>query len=129
MAFVYIVRCAFNEPAREAAWNAWYSGPKIAQMLRKPHFRTCQRFKRAAGRGRDYLALWTLRSPEAFRTEQYTDDWGFFEWAPHITNWSRDLFDGGDTPEQAFAVPAQGRLTVVSFDGMNVQEAEAWRGR
>ena len=71
-------------------------------MLRKPHFRTCQRFKRAAGRGRDYLALWMLQSPDAFRTEQYTTDWGFFEWAPYITDWSRDLFDGGDTPEAAF---------------------------
>jgi hypothetical protein len=127
MAFVYVVRCAFNEPAREAAWNAWYSGPKIAQMLRKPHFRTCQRFRRAAGQGRDYLALWLLRSPEAFRTEQYTADWGFFEWAPHITNWSRDLFDGGDTPEAAFAVPAQGGLCVVSFDGLSPEAAAVSR--
>ena len=123
MAFVYVVRCAFTEPAREAAWNAWYSGPKIMQMLRKPHFRTCQRFKRAAGRGRDYLALWTLQSPDAFRTEQYTADWGFFEWAPYITDWSRDLCDGGDTPEAAFAVPEQGGLAVVSFDGLSVEKA------
>ena len=33
MAFVYIVRCNFNEPEKEQAWNDWYSGPKIAQML------------------------------------------------------------------------------------------------
>lgn len=123
MAFVYVVRCNFNEPAKEPAWNAWYSGPKIAQMLQKPHFRTCQRFKRNAGTGRDYLALWTLRSPEAFRTEQYTADWGFFEWAPHITHWSRDLFNGGNAPEASFAVPPQGGLHVVSFDGMSGDEA------
>jgi hypothetical protein len=127
MAFVYVVRCAFTEPAREAAWNAWYSGPKIAQMLRKPHFRTCQRFKRTAGRGRDYLALWTLQSPDAFRSEQYTSDWGFFEWAPYITDWSRDLFDGGDAPEAAFAVPEQGGLAVVSFDGLSVEKAAETR--
>ena len=60
MAFAYIVRCNFTEPAKEQAWNAWYSGPKIAQMLQKPLFRTCQRFKRTAGIGRNYLALWTL---------------------------------------------------------------------
>ena len=122
MAFVYIVRCRFTEPAKEQAWNAWYSGPKIAQMLRKPHFRTCQRFARTSGMGRNYLALWVLRSPDAFKTEQYTTDWGFFEWAPYITDWSRDLFDGGDAPEADFAVPAQGALDVVSFDGMTADE-------
>jgi hypothetical protein len=127
MAFVYIVRCNFTEPAKEQAWNAWYSGPKIAQMLRKPHFRTCQRFKRAAGTGRDYLALWMLRSPDAFKSEQYTTDWGFFEWAPHITDWSRDLFDGGLIPEAEFAVPAPGALHVASFDGVSLEEANAAR--
>ena len=106
MAFVYVVRCNFTEPAKEQAWNAWYSGPKIAQMLAKPHFRSCQRFARTSGNGRNYLALWTLQSPDAFKTPQYTTDWGFFEWAPHITDWSRDLFDGGAAPEQVFAVPA-----------------------
>jgi hypothetical protein len=127
MAFVYIVRCNFNDPSKEAAWNAWYSGPKIAQMLRKPHFRSCQRFRRDAGRGRDYLALWTLRSPEAFQTEQYTADWGFFDWAPHITHWSRDLFDGGGAAETAFAVPTEASLAVVSFDGLGAAEASAIR--
>jgi hypothetical protein len=125
MAFVYIVRCNFNEPSHEQAWNNWYSGPKIAQMLRKPHFRTCQRFKRMSGSGRDYLALWTLQSPDAFKTEQYTSDWGFFEWAPHITDWSRDLFDGGPASEQAFAVKSSGALHVVSFDGMDAERADA----
>jgi hypothetical protein len=123
MTFVYVVRCRFTEPTREQAWNDWYSGPKIAQMLSKPHFRTCQRFRRTSGTGRDYLALWTLQSPEAFKTREYTTDWGFAEWASYITDWSRDLFDGGDRPETAFAVPPQGALQVVSFDGMSDEEA------
>jgi hypothetical protein len=76
MTFVYIVRCNFTEPAKEQAWNAWYSGPKIEQMLAKPYFRTCQRFRIAQGTGRRYLALWTLQSPEAFNTAEYTSDWG-----------------------------------------------------
>jgi hypothetical protein len=127
MVFVYIVRCNFTEPAKEQAWNDWYSGPKIAQMLRKPHFRTCQRFRRTSGHGRDYLALWTLQSPDAFNTAEYRSDWGFFEWQPYITDWSRDLFDGGGEPEAAFAVSPQGSLHVVSFDGMSLDQANAER--
>ena len=64
---------------------------------------------------------------DAFKSEQYTTDWGFFEWAPFITDWSRDLFHGGDTPESSFAVSASGALEVVSFDGSAPDEAERAR--
>jgi hypothetical protein len=123
--FVYIVRCNFLEPAKELAWNAWYSGPKIEQMLSKPYFRTCQRFRLAAGNGRNYLALWTLQSPEAFETAGYRSQWGFSEWTPYIDDWSRDLFDAGARPEAAFAVPHDGALHVVSFDGVSADDANA----
>ena len=127
MVFVYIVRCNFIEPAKEQAWNAWYSGPKIEQMLAKPYFRSCQRFRLTSGTGRNYLALWTVRSPAAFETVEYTADWGFSDWAPHITDWSRDLFDGGAASERAFAVAPAGSLQVVSFDGMGEADAQAAR--
>ena len=127
MTFLYIVRCNFTAPDQEQAWNDWYSGPKIEQMLRKPHFLSCQRFRRAAGSGRDYLALWTLDSPDAFQTEQYTSDWGFFEWERFVTDWSRDLFDGGAAGWREFAVERSGALEVVSFDGMIAAEANAAR--
>jgi len=123
MAFVYIVRCNFNDPAREQAWNDWYSGPKIAQMLRKPHFLSCQRFRRETGTGRGYLALWVLTSPDAFKTKEYTTNWGFFEWESCIVDWSRDLFDGGSSMATDFAVPMDGGLHVVSFDGASAEQA------
>lgn len=123
MTAVYIVRCRFTEPAREQAWNDWYSGPKIKQMLAQPHFLTCQRFRKSAGAGRDYLALWTLQSPQALNTPQYVSQWGFAEWEPYVTDWSRDLFDAGERSETAFGVPARGALQVVSFDGMNEENA------
>src|SRR5262245_48108801 len=125
MVFVYIVRCNFTEPAKEPAWNAWYSGPKIAQMLRQPHFRTCQRFRLASGSGRSYLALWTMESPAALETAEYKSQWGFSEWVPYITDWSRDLFDGRTASERAFAVAPTGALRTVSFDGMSEGDAQA----
>jgi hypothetical protein len=123
--FVYIVRCNFTAPEKEQAWNSWYSGPKIEQMLKKPHFRSCQRFRRHAGVGRDYLALWTVESPKAFQRREYTTDWGFFEWERYITDWSRDLFDGGDARETAFAVNADGALRVIAFDHMALDDTSA----
>jgi hypothetical protein len=125
MVFVYIVRCNFAEPAKEQAWSAWYSGAKIAQMLSLPYFRTCQRFRRAGGVGRDYLALWTMVKPEAMTTPAYRAQWGFSEWTPYITDWSRDLFDGCLAGEDAFAVQPSGALQVVSFDGMTAGQASA----
>ncbi len=125
MTFAYIVRCNFTAPDQEQAWNAWYSGPKIAQMLAKPHFRTCQRFKRASGSGRDYLALWTLTSPDAFRTREYTSDWGFFEWERFVTDWSRDLFDARQAPPGVLEVGSGGALRVASLDSLAPDEASA----
>lgn len=124
MTFVYIVRCNFGEPAKEAAWNAWYSGPKIAQMLRLPLFLSCQRFHRIGGAGRDYVALWTMQSPQAMKTPEYLAQWGFDEWTPLITDWSRDMFDAGSTPETAFAVAPGGALRTIAFDGMSEEEAD-----
>jgi hypothetical protein len=127
MPFVYIVRCNFTVPDKEAAWNAWYSGPKMAQMLSQPHFLGCQRFKRASGSGRDYLALWTLQSPEALTTPEYQAQWGFSEWTAHIADWSRDLFDAREAADDAFAVAPDDALYVVSFDGLSVDDAIAAR--
>jgi hypothetical protein len=127
LTFVYVVRCNFTEPTKEAAWNAWYSGPKIAQMLAQPYFLTCQRFRRTSGTSRNYLALWTLQSPDAFETAEYRSQWGFSGWTPYITDWSRDLFDAGARSEAAFAVPPEGALHVVSFDGASAEAADAAR--
>ena len=126
---VYIVRCNFTAPEKEAAWNAWYSGPKIKQMLAQPYFRSCQRFRRSAGSGRDYLALWVVESPEALKTRQYVSQWGFAEWEGDVTAWSRDLFDADARQARDFAVARDGALEVVSFDGANADEANAARAK
>jgi hypothetical protein len=123
MAFVYTVRCNFTAPAREAAWNTWYSGPKMTQMLAQPHFINGQRFRLASGSGRDYLALWTIETPQALATPQYLSQWGFADWLSLVTDWSRDLFDGSAAPHDAFEVAPAGALAVVSFEGMSAEDA------
>ena len=130
MNLAYVVRCNFNDPGRVEAWNTWYSGPKLRQMLEKPHFLTGQRFQRTAGNGRDFLAYWTLASADAFTTPEYTNDWGFFEWRPYIIDWSRDLFaaaDGGSVA--APRLGEGGLLRLVSFEGLGEAEAEDRRRR
>ena len=131
MAFVYAVRCNFAKPEAEAAWNAWYDGPKLASLLSKPMFLAGQRFRAAAlDRRRKYLALWYVASPEAFSTPEYKADWGFGEWAPFITDWSRDLYRApdGDLGE-TFAIGPGEALHLISFDGLSEADATAEAAR
>jgi hypothetical protein len=128
MPYLYAVRCNFRRPDLEPAWNDWYGGEKIAQLLAKPMFRAVQRFRLSDGSGRGYLALWQVDGPEAFATPEYKADWGFAEWRAHIADWSRDLFDAAGTPGTAFAGPMEGALQVIAFDGMAADAAEAARG-
>jgi hypothetical protein len=125
MTLAYVVRCNFNDPKKEQAWNDWYSGPKLKQMLDKPYFLTVQRYRRVSGTGRNYLAFWTLASAEAFETPEYKSDWGFFEWRPHIIDWSRDLFKAEQGDVHAPQVPDKGFIRLVSFEGLAKADAEA----
>src|SRR5712691_1045101 len=126
MSYVYAVRCNFARPDLEAAWHAWYSGPKLAEMMTHPLFHSGQRY-RAAGLDQRivYLAVWVVESPAAFETPQYGASWGFVEWAPHITDWSRNLFRGteGDVSD-LLDVPPQGELYVAAFDGVGEEQVE-----
>lgn len=125
MTLAYIVRCNFNQADLEASWNEWYGGPKLKQMLDKPHFISVQRFQRAHGDGRTYLAFWILDSKEAFETPEYKNDWGFFEWRPYIVDWSRDLFEPLEREARSPAVGPGQMLRLVSFEGLDADAADA----
>lgn len=126
---VYLVGCNFTDPPNEQAWNDWYNGPKLAMMLRKPLFESCQRFE-AVGLDTKvhYLAVWRVTNADAFTTPEYTSDWGFYEWADRIGDWTRDLcrLEGDDGP-LALAVPADGALHFVRIECADPDEAQRAR--
>lgn len=111
MTLLYAVRCNFGDEARRAAWETWYSGPKQDWMLGAPGIVAGQRFEAdAVTDAARYLALYAVESPAAFDTDYYRAGWGWAEWQPSITDWSRNLFDGvGD----AFLTGTGQRLHVV----------------
>ena len=126
MSHVYAVRCNFTRPDLEDSWNDWYSGGKLAEMMTHPLFLSGQRY-RAVGLDQriTYLALWVVESPAAFETPQYRAAWGFLDWAPHITDWSRNLFEGSahDVSDE-LDVTGTSALYVAAFDGITPEDAQ-----
>jgi hypothetical protein len=91
---LYVVRCRFvGTEAEEIEWNRWYSGPKTADMLRMPHFRSGHRFRSLGEDPATYLALWLVDGRDAFESDRYRQRWGFSDWSGHVTDWSRDLVE------------------------------------
>lgn len=125
LSYLYVVRCNFSSAELEAEWNEWYNGPKLRRMLDKPFFSSGQRFRASSvDAPRTYLALWGIETPDAFATPQYRDNWGFFDWASHIADWSRDLYQLPDRIDaKDLEVPTGARLHLASFDGMSDAEA------
>jgi len=115
---LYAVRCNFTDPAREGAWNAWYGGPKMAQMLALPLMISVQRYEAMAlDTRRKYLALWRVAGPETFETKEYKAQWGFAEWTNLIADWSRDLYRGEGDLDAAVDVKDGEALYFAVFEG------------
>jgi hypothetical protein len=131
MSHVYTVRCNFSRPDLEESWNEWYSGPKLAEMMTHPLFLSGQRY-RAAGLDQRiaYLAVWVVESPAALETPQYRARRGFLDWEPHITDWSRNLFEGpAHDVSNMLDVPGHGALYVAALDGLVPEVAQRRLGR
>ena len=95
---LYMVECSFNDPAREADWNRYYSGPKLDSVLAVPGFCTSQRFRAMDELASPYLAIHTVKSPQVLAGTNYKSGGGgnFGEWQSFISEWKRNLFDGCD---------------------------------
>lgn len=96
---LYMVECSFTEPTREDAWNRFYSGPKLDQVLAVPGFRTSQRFRAVDGARCPYLAIHTVESLAVLQGQSYKSGGGgsFGEaWQPYIADWHRRAYSGID---------------------------------
>ena len=91
-----MVECRFTSPADEQAWNAWYSGPRIGELLAVPGFLTSQRFRSVTRSPSDYLAVHSIASLDVFSTPEYKamGGGGFSHFPEHITDWVRRFFTG-----------------------------------
>lgn len=120
---IYMVECAFTEPAREVAWNAFYDADKLPTLLALPGFRASQRFRAILDTPAPYLAVHSVRDAAAFEQASYRAAGGgtFVGWDELVTNWHRNLFTG---MEAAPEVAATDRLVMLDDPAM----AHAARG-
>ncbi|WP_417721132.1 hypothetical protein [Salipiger sp.] len=96
---LYMVECGFSDPKLEDDWNAFYSGPKLADLLnRVPGFRRSQRFREVGPSDAPYIAIHEVVSAELLSDPSYFGAGGgsFLQWQDYITNWRRTIFSGLD---------------------------------
>lgn len=108
---LYMVECRFTDPAREAAWNEWYGGERLGELLAVPGFLTSQRFLSLTHAGNYYLTVHSIRDMAVFQGPEYKAMGGgaFKGYQDCITDWVRRFFTGVDV---APAVGADQRLVV-----------------
>lgn len=114
---LYMVECAFSDPAHEAGWNDYYTTRKLDEVLAVPGFRTSQRFKAVSDVPSPYLAIHTVDSLEVLTGGAYKGGGGgAFDglYQKYIVNWHRNLFAGLDrapaiAPDALLAVCDAGR--------------------
>ncbi len=102
---IYTVECAFADPARENAWNAFYDTEKLATLLSIPGFRASQRFRAIMDTPAPYLAIHSIRDAAVLDQTVYRDVGGgtFSGWDDLVTNWDRNLFTGMEAADEVSA--------------------------
>lgn len=125
---IYTVECAFSDPAREADWNAYYSGPKLAAVLSVPGFRTSQRFRAIAPCAAPYYAMHSLRDADVLGAQYKGVGGGSFGggWDDMITNWHRNLFAGLDMAPEVAADAGLLVLDDPAGDGVAPEAGFTW---
>lgn len=93
-----MVECRFRDAVREQAWNDWYSGERLGELLSVPGFRTSQRFAALTRPATYYLTVHSIDSLRVFEAPEYQamGGGGFEEYQDSISDWKRQFFEGLD---------------------------------
>lgn len=100
---IYTVECSFNDPAKEAEWNEFYSNDKLPALISVNGFFTSQRFIALTDDCPRYLAIHSIDEVDVLTSQHYKQAGGgnFAKWQEHITDWHRNIYD---MPKRAQAV-------------------------
>jgi hypothetical protein len=93
---LYVVEMDFNEPSRQAEWDAWYL-EHLHVLLSVPGIHTAQRFACLTPWRAPLLAIYSVDSPAVFESAPYRARGGRDStgaWKPLMRNWDRNVYDG-----------------------------------
>ena len=76
------------DPAVEDAFNAWYEGEHLPQILACPGWLSASRWICLEG-GPKYVALYEIPGPQAYETLEFKAIKGFGPFEDHIANFHR----------------------------------------
>ncbi len=84
---LHIVRLNID-PAHEKEFNEWYDTKHLPDILACPGWISGHRFK-SINDGPKYVAIYEVAGDWAYETQEYRQASGFFEFTPHVRDFSR----------------------------------------
>ena len=84
---IHIVRLNID-PAYEKEFNEWYDNKHLPEILSCPGWLSGRRFQ-TLGEGPKYAAIYEVAGDWAFNTPEYHRVTGFFDFTPHVRDFSR----------------------------------------
>lgn len=79
------------DPEKEDEFNDWYNKVHIPGIVNCPGFISGRRYRSVRGEPR-YMALYEIESVEALKSPQFKEESGWYQFEPHIKNFSWNLY-------------------------------------
>jgi hypothetical protein len=94
---IYMVDHVYKNPATEAAWHEWYTA-YLQKLIVVPGIYTAQRFKALDCAPPRYLAMYSIESPDVYKSAAYRNMGGggsqSVRFHDSYQSWTRNLFEG-----------------------------------